>query len=70
MSDYQPGDLNRRNTATMTDKLEEMNQRLYAQDEKLTACHNTIATFAAKINALEHQLLMYKVKTTGTGPSA
>lgn len=64
------GELNRRNTETMSAKLEEMNQRIYEQDKKIAATHQAISAFSERMLSLEQQLLMFKVKSMGTGPSA
>jgi hypothetical protein len=64
------GDLNRRNTETISAKLEEMNQRIYEQDKKIAASHQAISAFSERMISLENQLLMFKVKAMGTGPSA
>ena len=64
------GDLNRRNTETITQKLEEMNQRIYAQDVKIANQDQAISSFVNRIQSLEQQLLLFKVRMTGTGPSS
>lgn len=64
------GELNRRNTETMAQKLEEMNQRIYAQNAKIDSLQNTVHSFTAKIQALETQLNFMRAKLAGSGPSA
>lgn len=64
------GELNRRNTETMAQKLEEMNQRIYAQNAKIESLQNTVHTFTSKIQALETQLNFMRAKMAGSGPSA
>lgn len=64
------GELNKRNTETVMAKLEEMNQRIYEQDKKIAATHQAISAFSERMLSLEQQLLMFKVKAMGTGPSA
>jgi predicted nucleic acid-binding Zn-ribbon protein len=64
------GELNRRNTETMAQKLEEMNQRIYAQNVKIESLQNTVHTFTSKIQALETQLNFMRAKMAGSGPSA
>jgi chaperonin cofactor prefoldin len=54
----------------MTNKLNEMDARVYAQTAKIDSLINTIGTMAARIQTLETQLLLFKVKTAGTGPTA
>lgn len=70
MNNTLQGELNRRNTETMAQKLEEMNQRIYAQNAKIESLQNTVHTFTSKIQALETQLNFMRAKMAGSGPSA
>lgn len=63
------GELNRRNTATMAAKLEEMNLRIYEQDKKIVNMHSAISSVMVRLQLLESELMKIRVSSAGTGPS-
>lgn len=61
--------VSRRNTETFKKMFADMHERLNEQDKKINSQQNAIGALTNKIISLESQLLTFKVKNTGTGPS-
>lgn len=62
-------EVNKRNAESIRVKLEEMNTRLYKQDEVIRSQLNAINSLVERIASVEQQLIILKVRLTGTGPS-
>ena len=61
--------IGRMNSAAIRSSLSGMEQKLAEMQELIRGQQNTIGTCMSRINNLEQQLLVIKVRTTGSGPS-
>jgi len=59
----------RRNTETFKKMFEDMHSRINEQEQRIIAQQNSIATLSQRVISLETQLLTFKVRVAGTGPS-
>ena len=61
--------VSKRNTETFKKMFEDMYVRINEQEQRILAQQNSISTLTQKIVSLETQLLTFKVRVAGTGPS-
>lgn len=61
--------LNRRNTETVEQALNDIFEMLYAQQILINQMNAGMSSLQARMNDLERQLIIQKVQLTGCGPS-
>lgn len=62
--------LNKRNTASVQQSIDQLSQKIYDQDAKINGLLQTITTLNERVNALEQLTKLQKVLLTGRGPTA
>lgn len=61
--------VNRKNTAAIEQALKEMIFKIEEQDKKITTMHTTLVSMSERMTSLENQIIIFKTRNIGTGPS-
>lgn len=62
-------EVNKRNAETIRQKLQEMDEKMYVLEHTIKSQSEAITTLLIRLNSVEQQLIIFKVRSTGTGPS-